>query len=299
MRRLLLLALLALALCAVDPTLIAPPSAEAAKPVVTRPRAKSTQSTKSTKSTKSSRSRRSSVRSTRRPTTRRDSTKSISSHVSQRVRRASISSTRSAPARTSVRSSVSRRLSTHSLDRRESYQRQTSVRRLSTRSAPGGRMGVLPRLKMTLRRWVTPRRGRESQSVDRAHNRHSTDARNRAASNASTKSAGTSGAINWPPNYGFQGTPVQKTLPAGTRIDRYGYEGGRFVSPVGTPYAARALPPGTDKKPYNTYVTNRPVSVKAGTAAPWFNQPGGGTQYHLPDKVRNLVDSGDLRRASQ
>lgn len=210
----------------------------------------------------------------------------------------------SAASRSSIRSSVSRRFSTQRSEQRASQQRRQSVSKLSTRSTPGKRMGVLPRLKMTLRRWITARRGDERQSVARAHNRHSVDSRNRASSSASKgganrQSSGSAASIKWPPNYGFKGTPVQKTLPAGTRVDRYGYEGGRFVSPAGTPYAARALPPGSDKKPFNTYVTTRPVSVKAGAAAPWFNQPGGGTQYHLPDKVRNLVDSGAMRRASQ
>ena len=54
----------------------------------------------------------------------------------------------------------------------------------------------------------------------------------------------------WPPNRGFDGEPVTTTLQPGTRIDRYGYDGGTFVSPEGTPYSQRALAPGTESKPY-------------------------------------------------
>jgi hypothetical protein len=46
---------------------------------------------------------------------------------------------------------------------------------------------------------------------------------------------------------------VETTLKPGTRIDRYGYDSGTFVSPEGTPYANRALEPGTETKPYNVY----------------------------------------------
>ena len=39
----------------------------------------------------------------------------------------------------------------------------------------------------------------------------------------------------WPGNSGFiEGTVERKFLMPGETIDRYGFEGGRFVSPVGT-----------------------------------------------------------------
>jgi len=41
------------------------------------------------------------------------------------------------------------------------------------------------------------------------------------------------GNIKWPKNDGFAGTSENITLKPGTRIDRYGYEGGTFVSPEG------------------------------------------------------------------
>ena len=40
----------------------------------------------------------------------------------------------------------------------------------------------------------------------------------------------------WLPNRGALGEVWSITLPVGTLVDRYGYPGGNFVSPVGTQY---------------------------------------------------------------
>ena len=40
----------------------------------------------------------------------------------------------------------------------------------------------------------------------------------------------------WPPNRGALGEVRSITLPVGTLVDRYGYPGGTFMSPIGTPY---------------------------------------------------------------
>jgi hypothetical protein len=79
-------------------------------------------------------------------------------------------------------------------------------------------------------------------------------------------------------------------------VDRYGYEGGTFVSPEGTPYENRSLAPGTETKPYNVYEVVQPVEVQGGEVAPWFGQPGGGIQYEFSDSIENLVNAGVLRR---
>ena len=100
----------------------------------------------------------------------------------------------------------------------------------------------------------------------------------------------------WPPNRGFAGDPVSKPLPVGARVDRYGYEGGTFLSPEGTPVEARSLAPGTTSKPYNVYEVEQPITVQSGEAAPWFGQPGGGTQYELPMPVSDAVAQGYLKR---
>ncbi len=100
----------------------------------------------------------------------------------------------------------------------------------------------------------------------------------------------------WPPNRGFAGTPVTETLKPGTMIDRYGYPTGTFASPAGTPAQMRSLAPGVAERPLNTYRVVKPLNVQSGRVAPWFGQPGGGTQYELPESVESLIRSGHLER---
>ena len=47
----------------------------------------------------------------------------------------------------------------------------------------------------------------------------------------------------WPPNNGASGLEEITTLHPGTTVDRYGYSGGTYVSPINTPFSMRALPP--------------------------------------------------------
>ncbi|KAM7216917.1 Protein of unknown function (DUF4237) domain containing protein [Rhypophila decipiens] len=67
----------------------------------------------------------------------------------------------------------------------------------------------------------------------------------------------------------------------------------------------RALPPNNldtpqDKPqvPYNYHLYSVAIAfdVEAGPIALWFEQPGQGVQYHLPEnkRVQDLVDSGYL-----
>ncbi len=104
------------------------------------------------------------------------------------------------------------------------------------------------------------------------------------------------GNSKWPSNYGFDGEPSTKTLQPGTVIDRYGSETGKFVTPEGTPYANRALPPGSETKPYNAYEVVKPIEVQSGKIAPWFDQPGGGIQYQFNQSIEELINSEHLRR---
>jgi hypothetical protein len=102
----------------------------------------------------------------------------------------------------------------------------------------------------------------------------------------------------WPPNRGFANTPVPLTLQPGTRIDRYGFDGGRFASPEGVPVQSRSLAPGTADRPYSVFDVVEPVDVLAGNAAPWFGQPGGGMQYELAKTTKELLDAGIIRRVN-
>ena len=104
------------------------------------------------------------------------------------------------------------------------------------------------------------------------------------------------GEGQWPPNYGFVSV-TKISLPTTTRLDRYGHEGGKFVSPAGNSFGSRALPEVVnDPKSLHTYEVIKELEVESGPAIPWFGQEGMGTQYMLPDKVANLIKDGFLKR---
>lgn len=97
----------------------------------------------------------------------------------------------------------------------------------------------------------------------------------------------------YPDHDGFTtigGQPVKYPMPLlpGRRVDRFGYPGGKFLAPAKDTFAARSLPPsnlntpaGTPQANYHLYCVLKPFAVDAGPIAPWFAQPGGGTQYVL------------------
>jgi hypothetical protein len=110
--------------------------------------------------------------------------------------------------------------------------------------------------------------------------------------------------------YAVPGTVIDNAeIPQGTVIDRFGHPGGAWLSPDGTPFAERALPPDSATKPYHQYVVNDPSKLPAGyhieesKVAPWFHQPGGGVQFRIigPDgndaPVQHLLDSQYLKKA--
>jgi len=104
------------------------------------------------------------------------------------------------------------------------------------------------------------------------------------------------GEPKWPENDGFKDKPQKSLLPTGKMIDLYGDEGGRFASPLGTPYEERSLPYVKDSQEYHAYKLDKSLDVLEGKTAPAFNQRGGGTQYKMPDSAENLVDKGFLKR---
>ena len=111
------------------------------------------------------------------------------------------------------------------------------------------------------------------------------------------------GEINWPGQHGdknvdgfLNGKFDEVTLNPGERFDRYGSDYGSFASPEGTPYSQRALAPGTDLKPYSVFEVIKPIKVKLGEIAPWFDEIGGGIQYVLPDIIDELLNAEIIRR---
>lgn len=107
--------------------------------------------------------------------------------------------------------------------------------------------------------------------------------------------------------YAVPGTVVpDANLPAGAVLGRFGHPGGAYLAPDGTPFAQLSLPPGSALQPYYQYVVEDPnllprgYHIEQSEVAPWFHQPGGGTQYRVigPDgkdaPVDALLDSGYL-----
>ena len=104
------------------------------------------------------------------------------------------------------------------------------------------------------------------------------------------------GKPKWPANNGFDGMQIGTSLQPGKRIDRFGDMDGTFVAPEGTPYGARSLPPGSEKKPYGVYEVVEPIdNVLGGRAVSWFDQPGGGPQYQLNMSLQELYDLGYIK----
>lgn len=127
------------------------------------------------------------------------------------------------------------------------------------------------------------------------------------------------GSWIYPPSNGYRldrdGDPIEytRTLQPGADIDRYGSEYGGFLSPRGTLYLQRAIPPSNLNTydpaytcNYHKYRVLKALPVHAGPIAAWFAQPGGGLQYQLdgalipgaPAQVNVLwlIDNGYVSR---
>jgi hypothetical protein len=84
---------------------------------------------------------------------------------------------------------------------------------------------------------------------------------------------------------------IEVRLTPGRWLDRFGPPGGTVLSPYGTPFARRSLPPASlaGRPPvacnYYAYRVARAFSVEARRAARWFRQPGGGFRYHLSGRL--------------
>lgn len=102
----------------------------------------------------------------------------------------------------------------------------------------------------------------------------------------------------YPPQGGYQLTPLGVpvvgpfSLVEGQLVDRFGSEGGTYLSPAGTPYGARGIPPeslnpfpGGQPCNYYRYRVLKPFSVNSGPIAPALGQPGFGLQYVLSNSL--------------
>jgi hypothetical protein len=93
---------------------------------------------------------------------------------------------------------------------------------------------------------------------------------------------------------GGSGTPPRELgyLTYGLRRGSVEIFNGRII---GYDTIAGALRSDTDFSDYHVYDVTRRIPVRAGFAAPWFNEPGMGIQYKLPAGVSDLIKAGYLR----
>ncbi|MGC5198817.1 TNT domain-containing protein, partial [Aphanothece microscopica] len=102
------------------------------------------------------------------------------------------------------------------------------------------------------------------------------------------------GGYRWPPDNGFAERATFIVLPEGMLLDRFGAETGRFFSPRGAAFRARALPGICAALPYHAYRVTAPLLARVGPAAPWFDEPGGATQVMTDATAAQLLAHGTL-----
>lgn len=103
----------------------------------------------------------------------------------------------------------------------------------------------------------------------------------------------------WPSNSGFLNSPEGKYLMPGELIDRFGFEGGKFFSPKGTPFEMRGLPSHTRQRSYNIYEVKKPFEVREGLSTPAFDSIGLGIQYESPITIDILIKRGIIERVTE
>lgn len=98
----------------------------------------------------------------------------------------------------------------------------------------------------------------------------------------------------WPQNRGFvYGADEKGSLPVGSNIQRWGPEGGSYVSPLGTDPESLSMRPGTEDRGKHEYVVIREIpDITIGPAAPAFDRPGYGTQIELRESIEQLKADG-------
>jgi len=86
-------------------------------------------------------------------------------------------------------------------------------------------------------------------------------------------------------------------------IQRYGDPNGRFSSPDGTPAPELSLPPTTNINNITRWEVIKEIpNVESSIVAPWFDQPGGGTQFFFQNhngsfrSIEWLRDNGFIRQ---
>jgi hypothetical protein len=114
------------------------------------------------------------------------------------------------------------------------------------------------------------------------------------------------GKYRGPPENGFvidqEGQPIKenRTIQTGTRLDRFGAQYSRWLSPEGTEYAYRSIPPSNiasrnGGKFYYVFEFLQNYTAAYGPVAPFYQQPGYSEQYVLYDDLQSLVNKSIVK----
>lgn len=117
------------------------------------------------------------------------------------------------------------------------------------------------------------------------------------------------GDLRYPPNHGgdrgsfvhIDNVDTFRDIFGG-QFDRMGGPGGDYFSVPGTPFEARALPPGNLRAPYSVRdLTSLPEGavIEVSTISPGFGHPGGGVQFRVIDPNGTNPDGTTPRTYSQ
>lgn|GEM_PF-2827025 len=104
------------------------------------------------------------------------------------------------------------------------------------------------------------------------------------------------GKFVYPENNGALGEWTSRTLNPGERIDRYGSVEGNYFSPEGTPTEMRSLHPSINTDNYHLYEVLKSFDVQSSTIAPFYNQPGLGTQLLSKFNAKYLLENGYIKK---
>ena len=98
--------------------------------------------------------------------------------------------------------------------------------------------------------------------------------------------------------HGFlNGEYKESVILPGTRINRIGSNPtGRYFSPEGATFGEKALPPFMKLQPNSDYIVLKEIPTKVGLIAPWFDEPGMGTQYFTYSTIDELEKGRFLLR---
>ena len=105
------------------------------------------------------------------------------------------------------------------------------------------------------------------------------------------------GKTIFPPNGGFDyGTQYKTQAKPGDQLVHYGPIGNsKHLTTPDTNPELLSLPPSNNLE-LNKFIVDYPFNMTGGTAAPWFNQIGGGTQYMTTVPIWWLLDKGYISK---